>query len=161
MLVQPPPATTMAMQSMDENPREQPKRPTKVTLNASEFLRHFRAEQQASNRRHKFTGFSLPRLPLCLGYGRPGWEVQMCGFLPAPLSPHWAISTRPQDTAFFPLTCQMLETAHSRNDNSSSSIIPDEFAHVRNALIELTSATITNEIREAAPRLRLVGAFPP
>jgi hypothetical protein len=27
--------------------------------------------------------------------------------------------------------------------------------------VDLTFATITNEIREAAPRLRLVGAFPP
>jgi hypothetical protein len=42
----------------------------------------------------------------------------------------------------------------------SSSIIPDEFVHVRNVLIKLTSATIMNEIREATPRLRLVGAFP-
>ncbi len=35
MLVQLPPATTMAVQNMDENPREQPKRPTKKTLNTS------------------------------------------------------------------------------------------------------------------------------
>jgi hypothetical protein len=35
MLVQLPPATTMAVQNMDENPREQPNKPTKETLNAS------------------------------------------------------------------------------------------------------------------------------
>jgi hypothetical protein len=34
-------------------------------------------------------------------------------------------------------------------------------SRLMNALIELTFATITNENREAAPRSRLVGAFPP
>ena len=95
----------------------------------------------------------------------------MCGYLPAPVtvSRRWAAVSGPlghRDSVFFQLTCQMLETilpGHSRNDNSSSSIIPDEYARVRNALIELTFATIStrNENREAAPRLRLVGAFPP
>jgi hypothetical protein len=65
-----------------------------------------------------------------------------------------------RDTIFFPLMCQNARN-NSILDNSSSSIIPDEFVRVWNALIELNSATITNEIREAAPRLRLVGAFPP
>ena len=148
MLVQLPPATTMAVQSMDENPREQPKRPTKVTLNASSdiFARCSKLQTEGTS--------SEVFLRLDYLYA---WDVddQTGWYKCAVFFPLHSPTTGP-----FPHVPKCSKQFHSRNDNSSSSIIPDEYVRVRNALIELTSATITNEIGEAAPRLCLVGAFP-
>jgi hypothetical protein len=87
-------------------------------------------------------GFSSPRLLLCLESGRPGLGgVQMCGFLTAPFSRRWAVSTGAQRYDFLPS-----DVPDARNnsilDNSSSSIIPDEFARNR---VDRTDLSYHNE----------------
>jgi hypothetical protein len=104
MLVQLPPATTMAVQNMDENPREQPKRPTKVTLNASSdiFARCSKLQTKGTS--------SEVFLRLDYLYA---WDVddQAGRYKCAVFFPLHSPTTGPfpqghRDTAFFPLTCQ-------------------------------------------------------
>jgi hypothetical protein len=71
---------------------------------------------------------------------------------------HWGKEIR----FFSLLRARCLKRLKSRNDNSSYSIIRDEFARVWNVLIKLTFATIINwsENREAAPRQCHFGVLP-